>query len=170
MGMKKPAVVEIIGKSGAGKTTLIERLIPEIRKRGVRLAVIKHTSHRHELDRPGKDSHRLRKAGAEVVLVSSPALFALFREVQEELTLEEILSHVPLEIDIVLAEGYKSHPYPAIEIYRPPVSRELLAHTRQNIRAIVTEASINTHLPVFPPHQTAEIAEFILSFMVQEGR
>lgn len=60
-----PAILEVIGYSGAGKTTLIEKLIPALRKRGIRLAVIKHTSHRHELDQPGKDSYRLRKAGAE---------------------------------------------------------------------------------------------------------
>ncbi len=161
----KPAVVEIIGHSGSGKTTLIERLIPEIRQRQLRLAVIKHTSHRHEFDREGKDSYRMRKAGAEVVLVSSPAMFALFRDVSQELSLEEILSHVPMNIDLVLAEGYKSHTYPAIEVYRPPVSRELLAGTREQVRAVVTESELDVKLPVFSPRDIRGITDFIMEMM-----
>ncbi len=163
MAEKQPAVIEIIGQSGAGKTTLIERLIPEIRSRGLRLAVIKHTSHRHEFDTPGKDSHRMRKAGAEVVLVSSPAMFALFRDVETELTLEEILSHVPMAIDLVLAEGYKSHKYPAIEVYRPPVSEELLAGKLPHVRAIVSEDGVEVDLPSFSPRDIQGIVEFIVS-------
>ncbi|MDQ7066480.1 MAG: molybdopterin-guanine dinucleotide biosynthesis protein B [candidate division KSB1 bacterium] len=159
----KPAVVEIIGQSGSGKTTLIERIIPEIRQRQLRLAVIKHTSHRHEFDRPGKDSYRMRKAGAEVVLVASPAMFALFRDVEEELSLKAILSHVPMDIDLVLAEGYRSRAYPAIEVYRPPVSRELLAKSRDQVRAVVTESEIDVDLPVFSPRDIRGIVDFIVN-------
>ncbi len=81
---KSPAILEVIGYSGSGKTTLIEKLIPALRKRGIRLAVIKYTSHHHEFDKPGKDSYRLRRAGAEAVVVSSPKIVAMFREVERE--------------------------------------------------------------------------------------
>lgn len=157
----RPVVLEIIGNSGAGKTTLIVRLIPELRQRGYRLAVVKHTSHRHELDTPGKDSHRLRKAGAEAVLVSSPAMFALFRDVVEELPLAEILAHLPLDLDLVLVEGYREHSHPALEIFRPPVSRALLANQKPNIIAVVSENPPPTTVPVFSPQAIAAITDFI---------
>ena len=161
MAVSPPKVVEVIGKSGSGKTTLIERLIPEIRRRGYRLAVVKHTSHRHEFDRPGKDSHRMRQAGAEIVLVSSPGMFALFRDVEIELSLEEILTHVPFELDLVLAEGYKEGHFPALEIYRPPVSETLLAPGKENILALITETKIALDIPRFSPQATVEIVDFI---------
>lgn len=157
-----PAVVGIIGRSGSGKTTLIEKLIPCLRERGLRLAVVKHTSHRHELDRPGKDSHRMRQAGAEVVLVSSPQMFALFRNVRQELSLEEILAHVPLQIDLILAEGYKQFGYPAIEIYRPPVSDVLLAPSNKQVFAIVTASAIQAPVPCYKPDDINEIAACIV--------
>ncbi|RME01274.1 MAG: molybdopterin-guanine dinucleotide biosynthesis protein B [Calditrichaeota bacterium] len=156
-----PKVIEIIGSSGAGKTTLIEKMIPEIRLRGYRLAVIKHTSHRHEFDRPGKDSYRMRKAGAEVVLVSSPAMFALFRDVEKELSLQQILAHVPEEFDLVLAEGYKDHSFPALEVYRPPVSKVLLANEKPQILAVISDAPLKLNIPQFSPSAIEAIVDFI---------
>ena len=86
------------------RSELIKKLIPALRKRGIRLAVIKHTSHHHELDKPGKDSHRLRQAGAEAVVVSSPKMVALFREVEREWPVARLLDHLPRKVDLVIAE------------------------------------------------------------------
>ena len=101
------AVVSFVGISGTGKTTLIEGAVRELKKRGYRVAVIKHAHHGFEIDQRGKDTWRFAQAGSDVVLVSSPDKLAIIERVSEEVWLPELLSKIEDKVDIVLIEGYK---------------------------------------------------------------
>jgi len=160
--MKLPSVLEVIGYSGSGKTTLIEKLIPELRQDGVRLAVIKHTSHQHELDLPGKDSHRLRTAGAEAVFVSSPKMVAMFRDIEDEWPIARMLHHLPRDLDLVIAEGFKHGGYPCIEVFRQACSEILMSRGRPNLMAVIGDNPGDLVVPHFPPNAIAAIRQFIL--------
>ena len=128
--------------SGSGKTTLLERVIPQLRMRGVRLALVKHSHHDFEMDKPGKDSHRLRKAGAEQVLLASPWRTAWIREGdgRTEPVLGELLEHLDTRgLDIVLVEGFRHEPIPKIEIHRPSLGTPLLCKQDRRILALACD-------------------------------
>lgn len=162
-----PAIVEIVGSSGAGKTTLIERLIPYLRKRGLRVAVVKHTSHRHEFDKPGKDSHRFRAVGAEAVFVSSPRMVAMFRDVEKEWPFERMLRHLPRDIDLVIAEGFKNGKHPCLEVFRREVSRNLITRRQRNLLAVVGDDPGGLAVPRFHRDAISAIGQFIIEHIVQ---
>lgn len=167
---KAPAILAVVGYSGAGKTTLLEKLIPALRKRGVRLAVIKHTSHHHEFDKPGKDSHRLRQAGAEAVMVSSPKMVAMFREVKREWPLKRLLRHLPRPVDLVIAEGFRHAEYPCIEVYRCGVSPDLKCREQQNLLAVVGDAPGALEVPQFNRDDVRTITEFVIKVLLSRQR
>ncbi len=112
-------VIGIVGWSGAGKTTLITRLIPELNRRGLAVSTIKHAHHGFDVDRPGKDSFEHRAAGASEVLVASCVRIALMRElrVAPEPSLRELLAMLA-PVDLVLIEGFKRDPIPKLEVFR----------------------------------------------------
>ncbi|WP_456267442.1 molybdopterin-guanine dinucleotide biosynthesis protein B [Kushneria sp. AK178] len=127
--------------SGTGKTTLLEALLPALRARGLNVAVIKHAHHEFDVDVPGKDSHRLRTAGAAPMLVASGKRFALMMETpgQEEPCLPTLLNQVlALSPDLVLIEGFKQWPLPKLELYRNAVGKSLRAFEDPWIRAVAT--------------------------------
>ena len=116
-------IVGLVGSSGSGKTTLIERVIPLLAGQKLRVAVIKHAHHGFDMDQPGKDSHRLREAGAEQVLVASSDRWVLMRETPEqadEPRLRKLAARFrSSEVDLILAEGFSGESHPKIEVYRP---------------------------------------------------
>ena len=120
-------IVGLVGSSGSGKTTLIERLIPLLASEQLRVAVIKHASHGFDMDRPGKDSYRLREAGAQQVLVASPERWVLLREMpepSEDPRLGQLAARFRAsEIDLILTEGFSGESHPKIEVYRPSHGR-----------------------------------------------
>jgi len=110
-------VLSIIGKSKSGKTTLIEKLIPELNSRGLRVGTVKHAHHGFEIDHPGKDSFRHREAGAEIVVLSSKDKIAVQRNIQEETSLNEIIqTYFPANLDVILVEGFKEEQGLKIEV------------------------------------------------------
>ena len=127
--------------SGTGKTTLLEALLPALRARGLDVAVIKHAHHDFDVDIPGKDSHRLRQAGAAPMLVASGRRFALMMETpgQEEPCLPTLLNQVLTPSpDLVLIEGFKQWPMPKLELYRDAVGKSLRAFEDPWVRAVAT--------------------------------
>jgi molybdopterin-guanine dinucleotide biosynthesis protein B len=102
-----PAIVSFVGKSGSGKTTLIEAAVRELKKKGYRVAVVKHAHHGFEMDRPGKDSWRFAQAGSDIVTVSSPGRVAMIEHVEGELGYDQVISRISSKVDIVLVEGFK---------------------------------------------------------------
>ncbi|MBL8446673.1 MAG: molybdopterin-guanine dinucleotide biosynthesis protein B [Zoogloeaceae bacterium] len=158
-------VFGIAGYSGAGKTTLIERLIPEFTSRGIRVSVIKHAHHGFDLDRPGKDSYRHREAGATEVLMLSNQRWVLMHELrgasEPDLAAQlEILS----PCDLVLIEGFKAAPVPKVEIHRPSVGKPPLYPDNPHVVAVASDAPVNVALPLLPLNDPAPIAEFILAY------
>lgn len=140
-------IITFVGLSGTGKTTFIEKLIPVIKARGLRLAVLKHDAHHFEMDKPGKDTYRFTAAGADVVTISNGEKFAMVERRQQELTLEEIIARLP-EADLVLVEGYKKNSYPKIEIHRKELGRPLLTDPRE-LLAVVTDEMLDVAVPQF---------------------
>jgi molybdopterin-guanine dinucleotide biosynthesis protein B len=142
-------VIGLAGWSGAGKTTLLMRLIPHFIAEGLRVSVIKHAHHDFDVDVPGKDSWLHRKAGAAEVLVSSGRRWALMHELggAKEPKLPELLAKLSLA-DLVIVEGFKAEHYRKIEIHRAANDKPTLFPQDPDIVGIVTDASIETALPV----------------------
>ena len=117
-------VIGLAGWSGAGKTTLMSRVIPYFLKEGLRVSVIKHAHHDFDVDVPGKDSWQHRQSGAEEVLVSSGKRWALMHELRggPEPRLPELLAKMS-RVDLVIVEGFKSEPYRKIEVHRRPMAK-----------------------------------------------
>lgn len=129
------------GWSGAGKTTLIAALIPELRRRGLTVSTVKHAHHAFDIDKPGKDSYVHRESGAQEVLISSAHRFALMHELRgaPEPSLPDLLKRLS-PVDLVLVEGFKRDPHPKIEIHRTETDKDYIYPTDPWIRAIATDA------------------------------
>ena len=142
-------VIGVAGWSGAGKTTLISRVIPYLREQGLRVSVIKHAHHKFDVDVPGKDSWVHRQSGAEEVLVSSANRWALMHELRgaAEPPLPELLRKMS-PVDLLIVEGFKSEPYRKIEVHRKDSGKPPLFPDDPTIACIATDAAIETALPV----------------------
>lgn len=163
-------VIGIAGFSGSGKTTLVEQLIPRLIARGQRVAVIKHAHHEFDVDQPGKDSYRHRRAGAAQVLVSSAKRWALMTELggAAEPTLADHLRQIA-PCDIVIVEGYKREPIPKIEVHREAAGTPLLYPNDANVVAVATDHPLATHLPQFSLSDPDAIADFIVTRRVKRA-
>jgi molybdopterin-guanine dinucleotide biosynthesis adapter protein len=133
-------VIGFAGWSGAGKTTLIVKLIPELNRRGLSVSTIKHAHHNFDLDQPGKDSYEHRAAGAEEVVVASANRVALMRELRgaPEPSLAELLGLLK-PVDLVLVEGFKRDPLPKIEIFRVANGKPWLHPNDPRIIALISD-------------------------------
>jgi len=142
-------VIGIAGWSGAGKTTLISRVIPYLRQQGLRVSVIKHAHHDFDVDIPGKDSWVHRQSGAEEVLVSSANRWALMHELRgaAEPELPELLKKMS-PVDLVVIEGFKSKPHPKIEVLRKANGKPPLFPDDPAIAGVATDTAVQTTLPV----------------------
>jgi molybdopterin-guanine dinucleotide biosynthesis protein B len=129
-------ILAVSGPSGSGKTRLLARLIPALARRGVTVAVVKHTRHRHPFDRPGKDTAVLRRAGALAAAIEGPAGMALFGPPAGGL--RALARQLP-PVDLVLAEGFRGERVPRVEVHRRSVSREFLCARDRRVLAVVTD-------------------------------
>ena len=111
-----PPIVSIVGRSNSGKTTLIEKLIPELKRRGYRIGTIKHTHHAPDIDRPGKDTSRHSAAGADTVMLASSGRVAMIKQTDAEGI--DALAGYFNDVDLLMTEGYKREPKPKIEVVR----------------------------------------------------
>lgn len=158
--------------SGSGKTTLLEKLIPILSVRKLRVAVIKHAHHSFDIDHPEKDSYKIRKAGAQQILISSQKRWAMIHEhVDEvsELSLSEALQHISVKnIDFVIVEGFKSAPIAKIEIHRPSLDKPLISATDKYVVAVATDepSKIKSNLPLLDLNDTEMIADYIEQFLI----
>ena len=140
-------VISVVGKSDAGKTTLLEKLIRELKRRGYRVATVKHDAHSFDLDHPGKDTWRHAQAGSDHVVIASPTRIAHIQRIERELTLPEIAATID-DVDIILTEGYKRGPAPKIEVSRAEKGRELLC-TREELVALAADQPFDLDVPQF---------------------
>lgn len=154
----------ITGWSGSGKTTLMAAMIPELIARGVSVSTIKHAHHSFDIDQPGKDSWRHREAGAREVMIASECRWALQHELRggAEPSLSELIARMT-PVDLLLVEGFKFHPHPKIEIYRPSLGKSArFPHDPFVVAVASDEALPGLPLPSLPLSDTPRVARFIL--------
>jgi molybdopterin-guanine dinucleotide biosynthesis protein B len=154
-------IISIVGKSDSGKTTLIEKLVPELTRKGYRVATVKHDIHGFEVDREGKDSWRHKQAGAHTVIISSPQKIALIRDVEKDSTLDEIRRRWIQDVDLLLSEGYKKDVQPKIEVFRKEKHKKLLCTKKDNLVAIVSDRKFNVGVPCFHLEDIKGLSNFI---------
>jgi molybdopterin-guanine dinucleotide biosynthesis adapter protein len=159
-------VLGLVGWSGAGKTTLIERMLPLLAARGLAVSTVKHAHHGFDLDRPGKDSYRHRAAGAREVLVASGPRWALMHEVAgPEPSLPDLLARMA-PVDLVLVEGYKTHRFAKIEIHRPALGKPPIWPDVPGIVAVAADAAVQgCERPLLPLNDPAAIVAWALQFL-----
>jgi len=163
-------VVSIVGRSNSGKTTLIEKIIPELVRRGYRVATIKHDVHGFEIDHEGKDSWRHKRAGARSVVLSSPWRVALIEDVEKDHEIAEIRDRYLRDVDIILSEGYKRNPHPKIEVHRATLKQELLCSGQDNLLAVATDEPLDMEVPCFGLEDAPGIVDLIESkFLLRSG-
>ncbi len=157
-------IIGITGWSGAGKTTLILKLIPLLTQRGLRVSTLKHAHHAFDVDHPGKDSFEHRRAGATEVLIASGNRFALMHELrgQPEPPLEMLIGKLSL-VDLVLVEGYKRAPHPKIEVHRAANGKPLLHPGDASILAVASDVPLSdAGRPTFQLDDCEALAAFAL--------
>jgi molybdopterin-guanine dinucleotide biosynthesis adapter protein len=156
-------LIGLSGWSGAGKTTLIARLIPELRRRGLTVSTVKHAHHNFDIDKPGKDSYIHRESGAQEVLIASAYRFALMHELRgaPEPPLSELLKRLS-SVDLVVVEGFKRDPHPKLEIHRVASDKAFIHPNDPYVRAIATDAPGPFPLPRFDLDDIAGIADWVI--------
>jgi molybdopterin-guanine dinucleotide biosynthesis adapter protein len=168
-------VVGFVGLSGSGKTTLIERLVPILTARGLRVGVLKHAQRDFDVDRPGKDSYRARAAGASQVLIASRRRWALLAEEKEpeaEPRLARTLARfTPGQVDLVLVEGFAHEAYPKIEVYRPSRGQPPKCWPADpEVVAVATDEDIpGSAVPRLDLNDPPAVAEFVLQLLQPGG-
>ncbi|HII4332160.1 TPA: bifunctional molybdopterin-guanine dinucleotide biosynthesis adaptor protein MobB/molybdopterin molybdotransferase MoeA [Vibrio parahaemolyticus] len=173
--MKHTLNIPILGfaaYSGTGKTTLLEALLPKLTEAGLRIGMLKHAHHNFDVDKPGKDSYRLRKAGASQMLIASRNRFALMTETPEaEAEFEYLLTRFDEDkLDVVLVEGCKNIAFPKIELHREEVGKPWLYPNDDNIIAIASDsAELDSELPQMNINDLDAIAQFVLQY-VQDAK
>ncbi|HHF2883559.1 TPA: bifunctional molybdopterin-guanine dinucleotide biosynthesis adaptor protein MobB/molybdopterin molybdotransferase MoeA [Vibrio diabolicus] len=173
--MKHTLNIPILGfaaYSGTGKTTLLEALLPKLTEAGLRIGMLKHAHHNFDVDKPGKDSHRLRKAGASQMLIASRNRFALMTETPEaEAEFEYLLTRFDEDkLDVVLVEGCKNIAFPKIELHREEVGKPWLYPHDENIIAIASDSGeLDSELPQMNINDLDAIAQFVLQY-VQDAK
>jgi len=153
-------VVSIVGKSGAGKTILVENLVVEFKKRGYRVATVKHSPGGMDIDRPGKDSWKFAQAGSDAVVVSSPDKLVLVKKVEHDSNIEEISRVIGSDFDLVIVEGFKKGKVPKIEVHRRELGEDLVCPAKA-LSAIVGDEPLDADVPQFSLNETKAVADFI---------
>lgn len=154
-------IISVVGYSNSGKTTYLEKLIPELAARGYRVCAVKHDVHNFDIDIPGKDSYRLKAAGAHTALISSPEKIAIISDVEREMKLTEIRDRLTFEIDIIVTEGYKSDIHPKIEVFRKGLRDDLLCRGDDTLFAVAADTGIDAAVPVLSLNDARGMADLI---------
>ncbi len=156
-----PPIISIVGRSGAGKTTVIEGLVAELTRRGLRVGVLKHSAHGFEMDRQGKDTWRHRRAGAQAVGIMSPDEIAVIRSLPRELPLEQAAALLGSDLDLVLTEGFRQAPTRKVEV--------ISAHTGDDVEtpadqllAVVSDCPVRAGVVRFSFEDAVALADLIV--------
>jgi len=158
-------IISIVGKSDSGKTTLLEGLVAELKQRGYRAAVLKHSAEDLEFDQAGKDSWRFSQAGSEISAINSSRKLAVYRKLADDLKPQELPNFIGDDYDLILTEGFKKDHHPKIEVHRNAQGKELLSPTRQLI-AVVTDEPLEVDAPQFSKEEMPKIADLIENILL----
>lgn len=161
--------------SGTGKTTLLTQLIPRLTALGLKIGTVKYSHHDFDIDKPGKDSFRLRKAGAHTVMIVSPYRSAVVREFAEPkrvLLSEQLRYCYPSEMDLILVEGFKQEPIPKIELFRPVLKKPLIYPSDESVIAVASDQPLilPAHLTLLDLNDIPMITDFILARFYPKAR
>lgn len=162
-----PRRIHIVGRKNAGKTTLIVELVGELCRRGLSVGTVKHTSHRHELDVPGKDSWRHRQAGAAPVAVLSRGVTAVFMPGTSDTAAYESIAPFYADCDVVLVEGWQAAQAIKLEVWRADLEEAPLACWRRDIAAVITDDRVEVSVPVWPRADVSRLADLVLAVRSQ---
>lgn len=159
-----PPIVSIVSKKRSGKTTLIEKLIPELHRRGYRVGTVKHDTHGFDIDHEGKDTWRHKQSGAGTVVISCPWKLSLIKDLERELGLDQIVAMYFNDVDLVLTEGYKRAAKPQIEVFRSaahatPLHRKNEANT---LVAFMSDTDMDLGVPTFHIDDIPALADLIV--------
>jgi len=147
-----PPFVSVVGNSGSGKTTFLEKLIPELIARGLKVGTIKHDVHGFEMDKPGKDSWRHKHAGASATVISSPYQIGMVMDVEHDHKPDELLLLFN-GMDIILTEGYKRGDHPKMEIFR----------NDNYLLALISDETVHLKVPRFSTKDIKGVADFLIT-------
>ena len=161
-------IISIVGESKSGKTTLMEKLIRELKSRDYQIATIKHAMGDLVLDRQGKDSWRHIQAGSEATAISSPRKFVLIKPITQELNLDEIARLLGEDYDIILAEGFKQGNVPKIEVHRKDVGPPL--GSLKKLVAIVTDEPLESKVRQFSSENISGLADLLEKGFIKPQR
>ena len=154
-------IISILGRSNTGKTTLIEKLVPELSRRGYRVATIKHAPSGFEIDREGKDSWRYKKAGAYKTILISNTELALMEVLEREYSVEELIALYIKDADVVLLEGHKNNPYPKIEMLRRDIA-PLPRDGREHLWiGVIGDQRHDSGVPCFQMEEIQKLADLL---------
>lgn len=154
-------IVCVVGASNSGKTTFLEKLIPDLRGRGYRVGAVKHDAHSFEIDHEGKDTWRLSRAGAGTVVIASPQKVAAVRETSEEMDLDAVVGRFFWNEDIVITEGFKRSRFPKVEVFRTAVESKPICGAQDNLLCLVTDDPLDVEVPRFRFSEVSTVADLI---------
>lgn len=159
-----PAILSIVGKSEVGKTTLIEKLLPCLVRRGIKVGTIKHDVHGFTMDKEGKDSYRHKQAGAHTTVISSPNKIGMVRDADHDHAIKEIVDLYLKDMNLVLTEGYKREAWPKLEVHRRELKRPLIAKPEEGLIAVASDEELDVNAPVFGLDDVEQISDFLISY------
>lgn len=160
-------VLSVVGFSNSGKTTLVEKLVSELKKRGFRVAVIKHHHGDFEVDRPGKDTWRHAQAGADVVVMAAPGKVAMIEKIHEERSLDEITAMIR-GVDLIITEGYKKEHKPKIEVFRSAVHKTIISPVEE-LLAIASDVPLHYGVPCLDIDNPEPIVDLIVDKLLHKS-
>lgn len=161
-----PPIVSLVGKANSGKTTLLEKLIPELVGRGFKIGTIKHHVHEFDMDKPGKDTWRHKKAGARVVALSSPNGVGIIRDTDRDLSLNELANQYFHDVDLIITEGYKRASAPKFEIFRSSIHDAPLDERDDTWVAMISDKRIQSGLATFDLNDINGLASFLVNTFI----
>ena len=163
-----PPIVSMVARSNTGKTTVLEGLLPALKRGGLRVAVVKHHHHTSSFDTPGKDTFRLAEAGADLVVGVSPVQVATFSRETGSDDLDSVIARHCAGYDLVITEGYKRGDYPKSDVHRAARSAKLLCDFGEML-ALVTDTSWDTEVPQFSLDDTDGLAAFLAAWLEDDS-
>ncbi|MFC1901688.1 molybdopterin-guanine dinucleotide biosynthesis protein B [Chloroflexota bacterium] len=153
-------IISLVGKSGSGKTTMLEALIAELKRRGYKVAIVKHSHHADDLDTIDKDTWRFTRAGSVISAINSLDNLAIHRHINYYFDPQEISNFILWDYDLILTEGFKSSNYPKIEVHSKEQGGDLVTEPRQ-LLAVVTDEPLEVEVPQFSRNDLGKIADLI---------
>ncbi|HJX13989.1 MAG: molybdopterin-guanine dinucleotide biosynthesis protein B [Chloroflexi bacterium RBG_16_56_11] len=163
------SIISFVGKSSSGKTTLLESLIAELKKRGYRVAIVKHSHHADDLDKTSKDTWRFTQAGSALSAINSLDHLAIYRRIDHYFDPQEISNFILWDYDLILTEGFKGSDYPKIEVHRGEQGKELLTDPEKLV-AVVTDQPLDIGVPQYSHEDVGGIADLLEKTIVERRR